>query len=436
MKPALDAFAPLFIGELVDPHTLRDYLRSAGLDIDDANATYVRYKPGTGAVLAMDLTQRDTIHRAYLRRAVDASRAAQVVAKARTMKPKDTALGTSVRQLDDHTALFLFPTDAKLRRLRWVASGRTIRWLVADTFDDGPYSGDESTTSILRYKPERRLVGRADLVPKRGGPNRSFVYRLTVDTGAARLAGINQAARNAGIAAPRPIASLEAGRFHLEEALDARPLVDAVATGWSDPVALAAIIGQIAVVAPVGLDITSPADDVISTKRALRAIGAYQPHLDTEIAALRRSLVASCPDGAPSETSHGDLHLGQFMVGEDAVYLVDWERATLGHPARDIGRLLAHPHALRVRRPELPVAALTSLVSSAVEEYRRHAPLAERDLGFYLAVAFVDQALLVSRHLEPDNAQRAAILLGLARHALRRGTNGRGFARPQTDWIQ
>lgn len=410
--------------DLVDPPSLRDYLSAVGLDVEDATPTYIRYKPGTGAVVSVDLVHQGATHRAYLRRAIDSTRAAEVVAKALTMKPMATELGASVRQLDSHTTLFLFPTDAKLRRLRWVASGRKIRWLVADTFDDGPYCGDASSISVLRYKPERRLVGRAVLVPKRGGATRSFVYRLAVDTGVTQLAAINQAARNAGIATPRPIATLQAGRFHLEEALDAIPLVDAVVAGWSDAAALAATMEQIGEVAAVGLDVVTPAEDLAMVRRSLAAIGGYHAQLVEEIAVLERALVTNCPDGVPTAATHGDLHLGQFMVNDGALYLVDWERAAVGHRARDIGRVLAHPYALSVRRDDLPVAALASLVTAAVEGYRSRVRLLDRDLGFYLAVAFVDQALLVSRHLEPDSGRRAALLIELAIGTVSRGTSG------------
>lgn len=442
MSSIIGTSPPLLVDELVDERRLGEYLLRTGLSVDGASPTYVRYKPGAGAVVAMELTHGDARHLAYVRRTSDPNRAHQIVAKAHTMKPRATALGAPVRQLDERTVLFLFPTDAKLRHLRWVASGQRIRHLVMDTFTEGPYWSDESSIAILRYKPERRLVGRARLVPKRGGsrPERTFVYRLTVEADASKLAGINQAARDAGIAAPRPIATLEEGRLHLEEALDAIPLVDAVAAGWYQPAALAGIVGQIGRVAAVGLDVTSPADDVGRALHALEATRTYQPRLDGRIAELGRSLIAACPEAGPLVTSHGDLHLGQFMVGDgsiargETIFLVDWERATVGHRGRDLGRLVAHPFALSIRRPELPIASLTSLVTDAVDEIRRQ--ISERDFGFYLAVAFVDQALLVCRHLEPHNAERAELLLDLAARTITRATSGLRLTPPSADWNQ
>lgn len=419
------------VKELLEPNALAAYLNRGGLHVEEATATYTRYKPGSGAVIAMELTLGDTTHLAYLRRALDPKRAAQVVAKAATMKPRPTDLGRSVRLLDRNTVLFLFPTDAKLRRLRWVASGNKIRHLVTDTFDDGPYCGEQSSISILRYKPERRLVGKAHLVTKHDHAHRSFVYRLTVDSDAEKLADINQAARDAGIATPRPLATLQHGRLHLEEALDAQPLVDSIRDNPIDPEALVQILEQISSVSCGSLDVTTPADDLTSAMSALNSTQTYQPQLTAKITALAAALTKGCPSpGGPLVTSHGDLHLHQFMVDADTAYLVDWERATLGHPARDAGRLLAHPCALQLRRPELPTGSLVSLVSQVIDLFRQRQPITEAHLGFYLAVAFVDQALLVSRHLEPNNHHRAATLLDLAANALTQGTAALRSASP------
>jgi len=416
---------PEALAELIEPELLAKRMIGHGLEIDSARPTYVRYKPDAGAVIAVELVSGAAVHLGYLRYSVDPSRVRRVVAKAMRMRPTTTPLGDGVRWLDENAALFLFPNDYRVRRLRWVTSGRKIRHIVASAFpEDGPYRGGKSNVEILRYKPERRVVGRASLEQRaEDRPTRSLFYRLSADADACTVAGMNGAARAVGLPVAKPLGVSEDGRLHLEEAIVGEPLVDCVPKAWPDPEGVALMLHQIAKVDAPFLATVTASDDLARAAQVLQSLLMFHPGLEIELSRLLRQLRAFEPEPKTTTVIHGDLHLNQFMVGAEKLWLVDWERASYGNSYSDIGRLLAHPLALVVRRPELATSQLLEYVSDVVDLYRRLVPAAGTDLDFYTAVGLIDQALLVSRHLEPQWQVRSHRILALAGGVLSRGAD-------------
>jgi len=415
---------PLALGDLVEADLLQATLANHGLDVDSARPTYIRYKPGVGAVVAVELSVGSEVHLGYLRYGTDPGRVAQIVAKAMTMTPTPTPLGEGIRALDANTALFLFPNDYRVRRLRWVSSGRKIRHIVAAAFpEDGPYAGRRSTVEILRYKPERRVVGRANLEQWTvGEPTRAVFFRLLADPEASTVARTNTAARAAGLPVAEPLGVFEDGRLHIEEAIVGEPLVDCV-DRLPETEEVALMLHDITKVDAPFLPQLTAAADLSHTAQVLDSLLVFHPDLEVDLSTLLRKLSESAPETNTATVIHGDLHLNQFMLGVDKLWLVDWERASYGHPYSDIGRLLAHPLALQVRRPELRTAELQSFVSGVVEQYRCLSPALSGDLDFYVAVGLLDQALLVSRHLEPQWQARSRQILTLASATLAKGAD-------------
>ncbi len=406
---------PEQLAELIEPDQLTNRLRQHGLEIDEARRTYIRYKPDAGAVIAVELVSGSVVHRGYLRYSLDPSRVSRVLAKAMTMKPTPTSLGAGVRSLDENCVLFLFPNDYRIRRLRWVTSGRKFRHVVSAAFpEDGPYGGRRSTIEIMRYKPERRVVGIANLEQWAvGEPTRSVFYRLLADPEASTVARTNSAARAVGLPVAEPLGVFEDGRLHIEEAIPGEPLIDCVdALPEAEGVAL--MLHGIAKMDAPFLGRVTADDDVSHTAQVLRSLLVFHPNLETRLTTLLAQLRLRAPETNTATVIHGDLHLNQFMLEAGKLWLVDWERASYGHPYSDLGRLLAHPLSLAVRRPELRTGELLVFVADVVEQYRRLSPALSGDLDFYVVAGLLDQALLVSRHLEAEWQARSRRILDIA----------------------
>ena len=172
----------------------------------DASPAYQRYKPGVGATIAF--VRADGSPAGYLRLFDNDRRAAEVYAKARTLRLETTSTGLDVARLP-HGVAFAFPNDMKVRDLRWVANLRKLRQTLAPMLARGEkLNSAASEMRFIRYKPERRFV--ADVravIDTEGVPvrNERVFVRFTAAPGsgaARRPGGRPRRGRCAGTAAP------------------------------------------------------------------------------------------------------------------------------------------------------------------------------------------------------------------------------------------
>ncbi|MEU2030507.1 class V lanthionine synthetase subunit LxmK [Nocardia amamiensis] len=72
--------------------------------------------------------------------------------------------------------------------------------------------------------------------------------------------------------------------------------------------------------------------------------------LQTSLNALRRCEEVACREARPT---HGDLRLDQFTLSRNYMYLMDFEEARLGDPARDVGSFIGEwLHQAVIKIPE------------------------------------------------------------------------------------
>ena len=126
-------------------------------DVVSAEATYLRFKPPTGALVGYRLTRHDgTRLHAYVRTVADAhdAKLAKAVASARRGE------GTAAAQLTPHCAVLVEPSDHDLPAVARLTDPHRRRRLLARALPT-PVTDDWSV-ECLRYKPERRWVGRLE----------------------------------------------------------------------------------------------------------------------------------------------------------------------------------------------------------------------------------------------------------------------------------
>ena len=149
---------------LIDPE-FGARLAGAGLPVVSAVPDYVRDKQPESTIVAYRFELDDgSWTRGYAHRCVDSRRVERIHHKAARLRPGTTDLGHGVFRLDPHTVVYGFPTDARLRRLRWYTTPRKLKRSLAPLFD-GIKRG--SSIEVLRYKPERRMVARMTLATRR-----------------------------------------------------------------------------------------------------------------------------------------------------------------------------------------------------------------------------------------------------------------------------
>ncbi len=396
------------LSSLLDEREASDRLAAAGLTIATASPDYVRYKPGQSTVIGYRFEAVDGEQtRGYAIHCPDRDRISAIYHKALTLRPRRSALGPGLVRVDDHTVVYTFPNDARLRRLRWYVQPRKIKRSLDRMFglvED--ISAHRTRVEVLRYKPERRLVTKIDL-STRSRQTASVVLRYTTNRDAPGLAELARALRDNGVETPAPLAQTDGGRVGIDEFVPGEQLRTIIDRGLACPAATAHALQRFhSTTPPQGLAGRSVADEFGQAKRALAGLGELHPALIGPLLALERRLANTAPGSLGAERLiHGDLHPKNLLAeptGRDrAVTFVDLERSAVGRPASDLGRLLGHAKALEIRDPDSAATAIT-FAEAVADHYRTEIPIANAELSWFTATALIDQAALVARHLEGD----------------------------------
>ncbi|WP_189799441.1 phosphotransferase [Tateyamaria sp. syn59] len=236
------------------------------------------------------------------------------------------------------------------------------------------------TLKLLRFKPGRRLVLRAD---GPDGPRALLKLHAHPDAFARALAG----ARAGEAAGGAPLLSVSA-----EDG--------AIATQW--------IPGQT-------LDEDASLDNYVQAGRALAAAHKMAPPMDLprlrpveadavaerlgwlapELDEAARDVAARMPvlPGGPATALHGDFSADQIVCGPEGPRILDWDRACIGPAAHDIGTALAVLDLDRLRGVDGTDAAGDALIAgyraaggsasdADIATYRAHVLMSRATDGF------------------------------------------------------
>lgn len=367
---------------------------------------YLRYKPGTSCVLGV-VAEDGAVFAAMT---YPPARYAEVRARRSWWTGPD-----AVRFLDAIcTALVPLSRDRHLKAARALRTpGRRQAFLQALGLEG-------AALTVLRYKPGRRLVMRADLPSGR--------VALIKAHGTRDFAGALAGAHHAG---PPPMAVSRRFRCIVLPWIPGEVLDPARhgPEGFHQAGALIARLHGMAVPAELRPDAPDPRADAA-------AMAALLP--DLAVAATADAVARALP-GSPICAIHGDFSADQVVIGADGPRIIDWDRLAAGHPARDLGRFLARldaDAAMGTITPEVAQAAGTALLHGygtvaalpdGIAPCRAAALLALLPEGFRarrpdwpaLARALADRAaLLVTPGL--DRAQDGDAMAGPLAQALRR----------------
>ena len=281
-------------------------------------ACYLRYKPGTSCVAGL-LPAAGGLG-ALTVMTYPAERYAEIRARSEWREGPEPALF-----LDDIcTALVPLRHDRKLKAAhRLCCPKRRTRYLAKLGLEG-------AVLTLLRYKPGRRLVLRADLP--------SGCRAILKAHGQESFVAAAQGARHADRVAGLPCLAMDGRRGVVVSAwIDGAPL---------DPehVPLDAVRGAGAELARLHLAAALPDRPArgIDLGPAAEAVANLRPGLAERAAALAATL-AEHQRGRTRERAvlHGDFSADQVVLSGKGATLIDWDRLDLGDPGRDLGSFLA-----------------------------------------------------------------------------------------------
>ena len=304
---------------VLDAEALLDRAGLAGL-----RPVYLRYKPGTSCVAALVATDGSVT--AFAAMTYPPARYREVRGR-----PKWQTGPEPVTYLDDVcTALVPLRHDRGVRAAQYLMDPARQ----ADYLARLGLSG--ASLTLLRYKPGRRLVLRAD-----GSAGTSAVLKCYTERDfVAALAGARHAEDCGGAA----LLAAEPGQRSIAMTwVKGRPLCPE--TGRPDladfrrtGAELARLHAQRGL-APRRLD---RATDVRELDEQARSLAWLLPELGTASRRISADLAARL-SSLPLATRvlHGDFSADQVIIRDDGPVVIDWDRMAEGDPARDLGTFLA-----------------------------------------------------------------------------------------------
>jgi hypothetical protein len=324
---------------LLDPDRLAATLQAAlpMVEVAGLEITYLRYKPATSCLAGLEL--RTPAGRVTLAaKAFKPNRYA--VERQRPVSRKlASPLGPVVLPLDDHAVLCrLLPYDRDLRALPRLVDAEHRRALLAKLVP-GLARLD---WRMLRHKPGRRHIG----LLHDGLRPCALIKLYTPGHYAQALRGARF-----GDAVGGPALLAHSDRHHLlvstwQPGVTLAEHPPLAASMPADMKAAAAALAAVHRHGPADLPHRTIADEIAAFRQPAAALAWLVPSL-AERAARLTSAVAAQLQSAIGLVGplHGDFSADQVVLSDDGVRLIDWDRATLGPAALDVGTFLARLEA-------------------------------------------------------------------------------------------
>jgi Ser/Thr protein kinase RdoA (MazF antagonist) len=322
---------------LLSPSRCHSWLRRAAPDlhIEAVRPNYLRYKPATSCIAGFALSGPSAPQYVYLK--AFATSTSQKLAKV-NLKSHDAPRSDQVPI--DHTlgiAAWFFPQDAVLKSLASAVSDPAA--LLSEWSTERPLSQIQVET--LRYKPERRFVGR---LCTDGKPSAAIKLYTSRDYERAR--------RNAKVLGsltefrgPKRIGHSQKHCGLLFEWLSGMRLSELLSDVEKNRDAIehvGAALAELHLQWCYKLHRVSPTGFAAEMEMAAHTVGAVLPSLSSKAMRLANRLSDRLADSsAMMAACHGDFYADQVLVGAKAS-VIDLDNAGLGDPAQDIGNFLAH----------------------------------------------------------------------------------------------
>ncbi|MGA1076186.1 MAG: phosphotransferase, partial [Ilumatobacteraceae bacterium] len=408
-----------------DPERVVPWLRTAGVECEAARPNYLRLKIGESAMVGFDLDVgadggRITVP-AYARTFVQPDAATRAHSKAMTKRVVGSPCGAGVALAPSgRTVVHVFPNDAGLPGLAQVSQVSKCLRMIAEfpSFDGLRFRKSKSRIDLVRYKPERRAILRLSAVPDTAAALDLYV-RWFPDARGMRGNAIAAVLHAAGVGVAEPLGASADGRLTLERAVDG---VDGATAFLERSLDVDEVGRRLAALHEVRATIAlthrrrDPESVLASALAALGTLATVDADLVGPASRLAVELRARRPAAASMAGVHGDLHLGQVLVGVGGSTFIDVERFAVGDPISDVASLVAHLMVLEARHPHPGSTADDQARLRTV--WRRSTGLSDDGFGRWLGCALVEQALLAARTFEPDWRTTAAALLDQALDAV------------------
>jgi len=336
------------------------------MEIESARARYVRYKPGTSCLVAYDVLTADGPVSVYARCHAE-DRLEKILNTKRRLEVAGP-LGIGMwADTQASIAIFEFPNDYEIRSLRKLFEPDKLRLRIRRMLPAHKHLRS-AIPQVLRYKPERRFVGKMEA---QEGP--AAVLRLYPQHCFAEMREKAWAFKSTGaMHVPRIVGDSERYNSIAHEWVDGyTPTCSQLADDEQLLQRIVAALGTLHKQRPRLGTMYSASDYCRAVQGSCETLAALDSAFGqralTQADAVR-SIILDCP--WRPHAVHGDFTADQVLVQPDRITLLDFDRAGYGDPAMDIGAFAAGQIA-RALAHEEPLADAFALANNFAAAYAR-----------------------------------------------------------------
>lgn len=342
------------LATLLDPEAFCQATRSAtGMTITSASPSYIRYKPGMNCLVAYQLDVDGEQVALYAKgHRADAS---EQLRKAHDLPGVPGALGPGRLVIRDQAiVLSIFPNDGELKTLARLGEPETRGALLRRILSNQPdlWGG---TVSHIRYKPERRYVTQVlvENTPR-------AVLKVYTSNGYAEAKTNAKAFKSRGILkVPKRIGHSDRHQVLAFEWKQGQLLSEAMSDPNLNSSALERVgmaLAEVHAGHPARLAHLSREAEASGLLSVAAGLGFLCPQLEERVQRLARDLALTLMRVPAMNTSiHGDFYAKQVLLqdgvgGSAQVVILDYDSASAGDPAADLGLFIAHLERGALRR--------------------------------------------------------------------------------------
>lgn len=404
------------LATLLDSEAFAATLRSAvpAVEIGAVTPTYVRYKPGTNCLVAYRLNLPTGPALVYARAYSAALR--DKLAHADRLRERPGSLGIGgIALAPQAIAIYCWPYDRELPALTQLERSSRRNRLFAEICPSRPDLG-ESQLVTLRYRPERRYVGRLQ-----GTPGNDALLKLYCVGDYAQARAASAAFRATGsLRLATPLGYDDETRAIMFPWLPGIALAERLWGKANAPDALRTTGAALAALhhqtAGVPRRSNAPLAALAASASALTTLC---PELSARIRRLYTKLEAMLREqSVVPRPIHGDFYADQVLLDDDRATLLDLDNAHWGDPAADLGTFMAHLRRAAVLGKGTLYEA-TTLGEAIYEGYAAYAPPPDlaRVRG-YTAIGLLQLAPEPFRYRARNWPAQVATLVAAAEDAL------------------
>ena len=393
----------LELAPLLDPDFVTAALAESCADspvtIESCQVRHLRFHPGKDSLVAYDVEissadedQRETI--SVFVRCESQNTFGRELRRAKAAAIHPGKVIEDLLVLHDQRAIFIeFPNDSRLPNLSLLRSGEQLselleRHLGCVVVGQWQFAAEKLKSTVLKYKPERRLVCRCDtfwIAPGLSDPLAlsvvlRFERRGMARKVEARARRLHEALSSSDrLRSPRLLFAEPSCEVVAMECISGRSLADEIQ--GDDPIgAVERAADDLATLHRCGaFDRDDPDTQarLRSSDASVELLGYCQQPFSSKAKKIHERLerlLAKAPPGIQG-TVHGDFHQEQILIDDNCDWIVDVEWAGYGDTSLDLGSFLGQLSMLEIRKL-IPAAA--PLQQAFLERHQHHCGATDR----------------------------------------------------------